>query len=291
MRHLWLLGGGLAWAVMMALLFQREILPYFEYQQPPGYASVLRDKRQPELQRRVVYFTEGRARIGEAETLIEPLEAGGASLKSRFLMGMSTFTPIKLPDDKVFVESTFKVDPGYRLSEFSMICRFQGLPLTVKGNRQGEKLHVSYNLVLAKGDRLVDLPPDAMLSDNFLPHLGGRGLEAGKKWRIRMVDLSGLVTSGRTRELSLTEMYATVEGREVIRAGAREVPCWKVSVREHANDDPEKWAYQLWVDEKGTVVQQLMKINKLPCVVVLEEQRVLTPEALAAHRWKVEAPR
>jgi hypothetical protein len=291
MRHLWLLSTGLAWAVMMVLLFQREIRPYFEFQKPPSYETVLRDKRHPEVQRRVVYFTDGRIKIGESETLIEPEGGGGASLRTRFLMGMSAFSPIKLPDDKVFLLSDFKVDPSFRLSEFRMDCRFQGIPISLKGQRQGEKLFVRYDLMVARGERLVELPPDATLSDSFLPYLGGRGLEEGKKWRIRMVDLSGLVTMGKGQELSFTEMYATVEGREVIRAGNREVPCWKVTVREQANDDPEKWAYQLWVDEKGTVVQQLMKVNRLPCTVVLEEQRTLTPEAARTHRWRVEAPR
>jgi hypothetical protein len=291
MRHLWLLLTGLAWAGMMALLFNREIRPYFEYQQPPSYESVLVDKRNPEVQRRVVYFTESRNKIGESETLIEPQATGGASLRTRFLMGMSMFSAMKLPDDKVYLVSEFKVDGAYRLAEFKMDCRFQGIPLSLKGQRQGEKLFVSYNLVLARGERLVDLPPDAMLSDSFLPYLGGRGLEEGKKWRIRLVELTGLLTMGKGQELSFTEMFATVEGREVVRAGTREVPCWKVSVREQASDDQEKWAYQLWVDEKGTVIQQLMKINRLPCMVVLEEQRVLTPEAARAHRWRVEEPR
>lgn len=291
MRHLWLLFTGLAWAVMMGLLFQREIRPYFEYQRPPSYESILREKRNPEVQRRVIYFTEGRTRIGECETLIDPKAEGGATLRTRFLMGVSVFSPIPLPDDKIYMVSEFKVDSAYRLSDFKMDCRFQGIPITLKGQRQGEKLFVSYNLMVARGDRLVDLPPDATLSDSFLPYLGGTGLEEGKKWRIRMVDLSGLITMGKGQELSFTEMFAAVEGREVVRAGTREVPCWKVSVREQANDDPEKWAYQLWVDEKGTVVQQLMKVNRLPCLVVLEEQRILTPDAAKAHRWRVEAPR
>jgi len=275
----------------MALLFNREIRPYFEYQQPPSYATVLSDKRHPEVQRRVVYFTENRNKIGECETLIEPLAAGGATLRTRFLMGMSMFSPMKLQDDKVYLQSEFKVDAAYRLSDFKMDCKFQGIPLSLKGQRQGEKLFVTYNLVLARGERLVELPPDAMLSDSFLPYLGGRGLEEGKKWRIRLVELTGLLTMGKGQELTFTEMFATVEGREVVRAGTREVPCWKVSVRENANDDQERWAYQLWVDEKGTVIQQLMKMNKLPCTVVLEEHRVLTPEAARSHRWRVEAPR
>ena len=291
MRHLWLLISGLLWAVMMSLLFDREIRPYFEYQRPPSYETVLGGRTQAEVQRRVVYFTEGRVRIGESETLIEPQAGGGASLKSRFAMKMSAFTAMKLPEDHVYLTSDFSVDEKYRLAEFKMDCRFQGIPITLKGQRQGEKVFVTYNLVLARGEKLVELPPDAMLSDSFLPYMGGRGLTEGKKWRIRMVDLSGLLTMGKNQELAFSEVFATVEGREVVRAGPREVPCWKVTVREQANDDPEKWAYQLWVDEKGTVIQQMMKVNRLPCTIVLEEQRMLSPEAAKSHRWRVEPPR
>ncbi len=291
MRHLWLLLTGVIWAVMMSLLFDREIRPYFEYQRPPSYEAVLAGRTQAEVQRRVIYFTEGRTRIGESETLIEPRSGGGASLRSRFLMKMSAFTPLKLPEEHVYLISDFSVDEKYRLSGFKMDCRFQGFPITLKGERAGEKLLVNYNLVLAKGEKLVELPPDAMLSDSFLPYLGGGGLTEGKKWRIRMVDLSGLVTLGKNQELSFSEVFAVVEGREVIRAGVRELPCWKVTVREQANDEPERWAYRFWVDEKGTVIQQMMKVNRLPCTIVLEEQRTLTPDAAKAHRWRVEPPR
>jgi hypothetical protein len=288
MRHIWLSLSGLAWAVMMFLLFDREIRPYFEYQRPPSYETVLADKSQPEVQLRTIYFTEGRNRIGQAETLIEPRQAGGAGIRSRLTMEMGAFTNVK---DQIYVVSDFNVDGKYQLADFRLDCRIAGLPITMKGERQGGKLYVTYNLVVARGEKLVDLPTDAMLSDSFLPYMGGKGLTEGKKWRIRMVDLGGILAMGKSRELTFSEVYATVEGREVVRAGRRDVPCWKVSVRENANDDPEKWAYQLWVDERGTVVQQLNKINRLPCLIVLEEQRTLSPEAAKAHRWRVEPPR
>lgn len=291
MRHLWLLLTGLLWAVMMSMLFEREIRPYYEYQRPPSYEAVLAGRTQAELQRRVIYFGDGRVRIGESETLIEPRAGGGASLRSRLGMKMSAFTTLKLPDDYVYLTSESTVDEKYRLAGFKMDCRFQGFPITLKGERQGGKLLVHYNLVLAKGEKLVELPPDAMLSDNFLPYLGGAGLTEGKKWRIRMVDLGGLLTMGKNQELSFSEVFAVVEGREVVRAGGRELPCWKVTVREQANDEPEKWAYRLWVDEKGTMIQYMMKRNGLPCTIVLEEQRTMSPEAAKAHRWRVEPPR
>ncbi len=291
MRHLWLLLTGLLWAVMMSLLFEREIRPYFEYQRPPSYEAVLAGRTQAEIQRRVIYFSDGRTRIGESETLIEPRAGGGASLRTRFVMKMAAFTTLKLPQDHVYLTSESTVDEQYRLAGFKLDCSIQGFPITLKGERQGGKLLVYYNLVLAKGEKLVELPPDAMLSDNFLPYLGGSGLAEGKKWRIRMVDLGGLLTMGKNQELSFSEVFAVVEGREVVRAGGREQPCWKVTVREQANDEPEKWAYRLWVDEKGTVVQYMMKMNRLPCTIVLEEQRTLSPEAAKAHRWRVEPPR
>jgi hypothetical protein len=289
MRHAWLLVTGCVWAGMMFLLFEREIRPYFEYQLPPSYRLALRDKSQPELQRRSILFAEGR--IGESETLLVPQPSGGTLMKSRISMKMGSLSPIKLPDDVVLMTSEVRIDAAYQLAEFRMECRYQGIPMTVRGERQGDKLFVRYNLLMAKDERLVDLPRDAILSDNFLPYQGGGRLEEGKKWKMRLLDVGNLVMVNSKQPLSFTEMYATVVGKEVLKVGGKDVPAFKVDVKEQPNDEPEKWAYQIWVDEHGTVVRQLMKVNKLPCTIALEEHRTLSPEEARNHVWRAESSR
>ncbi len=289
MRHAWLLVTGCAWAGMMFLLFEREVRPYFEYQLPPSYRLALRDKNEPEVQRRTITFSDGR--IGEAETLLEPQPQGGTRMRSRVIMKMGVLSPVKLPDDQVYMSSEVRVDATYQLAEFRMECRYQGIPLRVRGHRQGDKLFVKYNLLFANDERLVDLPRDAILSDNFLPYQGGGRLEEGKKWKMRLLDIGSLVSVNHKQQLAFTEMYATVVGKEVLKVNGKDLPAFKVDVKEQPNDEPEKWAYQIWVDEQGTVVRQLMKVNKLPCAITLDEHRTLSAEEARAYAWRVQPPR
>jgi hypothetical protein len=293
MRHLALLGSGTVWAFMMSLLFQREILPFFEFQQPPSYRVRLRHLTAPEVERRTVTFTESQNPIGLAETLVEPLAEGGALLRTRFTLKMDAFGGGLLAGQSVLVSSETRLDADYQLVEFRMDGQMATIPvpIRIRGRRTGSQLLLTTTLLGAPVEKLVDLPPDAVLSDSFAPYAGGGRLEEGKKWRMRIVDLGGLLSSGQGGQVGFTEKFATVTGREVVVVGGREVPAWKVSVQEQPNDEPEKWDYQLWVDESGTVLRQQMKINKLPCTVHLEEKRTLTPAEAGAWRWSIESPR
>lgn len=290
MRNAWLLVTGLVWAAMMGILVHREILPYYEFQHAPSYRARLRDRAVPEIERRAVYFASGREPIGRSETLVEPLPEGGAWMRSRFMLRMSAFTTFPLPEEHMTMSSDVRVDGEFQLAEFRLRARIQGLPVRVEARREEEKLRASYDLsLLGKGERVLDLPRDATISDNFMPYVGGGRLEQGKKWRVRILDIASLAT-GR-KEVGFTQLYATVIGREVVQALGRDVPAWKVVVQEQPNDEPEKWVYQLWVDESGTVVQQLMKEKGLPFTIVLEERRELTPEQAQAFPWSIDVPR
>src|SRR5882672_4576697 len=212
-RSTWLLISGCTWAVMMYLLFQHEIQPYFEYQQAPTYRVMFRDRKQAEHQRRAVFFAE--TRIGDAESLSEPLENGGFRMRSRMLMHMKAFGGIQLPDDRAYMSSEFRLDKEYLLSDFRIGGNLQGLPVTAKGERQGDKLLLSYNLVLMKNDgMLMPFPKEATLSDNFLPYQGGGRLEEGKKWKIKMFELGNLISMNKDHQVELTELYAAVVDRE-----------------------------------------------------------------------------
>jgi hypothetical protein len=289
-RHLWLLVTGCGWAVMMYFLFDREIRPYFEYQQPPTYRTRLQTVRQPEVERRTMLFAD--RKIGETESLVEPLPQGGHLMRSRVLMNVKAFYPnLKLPDDRAYLASEVRVDAAFQMAEFRMDARLQGIPVQIRGDRQGDRLRVAYNLILFKGDRLVEFPRDATLSDSFLPYQGGARLTEGKKWKMKVVDLNNLISMNRQEQLAFTERYATVEGREVVPLDGGERPAWKVVVRELPTDEGEKWMYQLWIDDGGTVVKQAMKYEKLVCEILLQEKRSLSAEEAQGYRWNVQPPR
>ncbi len=287
-RLAWLLVSGCFWAVMMSLLFEREIRPYFEYRQPPSYRTLLKRKAEPEMERRTIYF--GKERMGETERLTEPLSPAGHRLRSRVAMDLRLLMPMAiLADTRTCMASEVQVDEEYRLSRFDVEGGLRGLDLSIRGKREGEKLKVAYNLTILKGEQVLDFPPDATLADYFMPFEGGTGLAVGKKWKSRMLDLENLVSLKGKGELSFTEVYAIVVDREILRSRGREVYAYKVEVRRDPTQPMP--SYTLWVDEQGIVVKQEMKINKLVCVILLEERRTLTPQEAADYRWRVPPPR
>ena len=287
-RHTWLLVSGCTWSVMMFLLFQYEIRPYFEYQSAPTYQAMFRDRKQAEHQRRAVFFAE--SRIGDAESLSEPVPGGGFKMRSRMLMHMKPFGGIQLPDDRAYMSSEFRLDSGLLLTDFRINGNLQGLPVTAHGERQGNQLLLSYNLVLMKNDgMLVPFPKDATLSDNFLPYQGGSRLEEGKKWKMKMFDLGNMISMNKDHQVELTELYAAVVDREKPPSRSEEKLAWKIEVRKQPAD--EYWMYLLWVDDDGTVLEQHMKINKLVVRIVMDRRSFLTEEQLKNFSWDVEAPR
>ena len=56
------------WAVMIGLLIDREIVPYFEYQSSPSYQTMLAKVEEPTYRRYEVFM--GGTRIGDAEELV-----------------------------------------------------------------------------------------------------------------------------------------------------------------------------------------------------------------------------
>ena len=286
-RHAWLLISGCMWSVMMFLLFEHEIKPYFEYQKPPTYQMMFRDRKQAEYQRRAVYFADNR--IGDAESISEPAEGGGFRMRSRMLMHMKLFGGIQLPDDRAYMTSEFRLDSAYLLADFRINGNLQGIPVTARGERQGDKLLLSYNLVILKKDGiLVPFPRDATLSDNFLPYQGGGRLEEGKKWKLKMFDLGNMVSMNKDHQVEMTELYAAVVEREKPPSINTDKLAWKVEVRKQPAD--EFWMYLLYVDDEGNVLEQHMKINKLICRIVMESKKTLSNDELKAFEWGVKAP-
>lgn len=289
-----LLVSGCLWAAMMFLLFEREIRPYFEYQQPPSYRQLLRDRKDAEVTLRRIQFAQ--QKIGDAESMTEPLPDGGYRMTTRLVIKMGVFmrsglpAGLTLPDDRIFLVSVVRVDDAYQLSEIELEAGLQGMGLKVRGVREGDRLKVKYDFLgIHQGEQSVHLPPDATLSDNFMPYQGGARLTVGKKWRMRILDLDNLIGLNSKQELSFSEVYATVVGREALKHHRRELAAFKVEVRKNPTD--ELPAYTLWVDDEGTVLQQQMTIQKLPCTFTLADRRRMTPDEARAYSWQVQPPR
>jgi hypothetical protein len=276
-RKLFFLVTGTFWAVMMASLVRMEILPYLEYQEPPSYRTLLQGRREAELLRRTVWL--GRTCIGSIDTLTQPLPNGAYTIHTRSDIDVAPMLeePLRrqIADGRLRLLSMFTVDPAFQLDGFQMDGRFM-IPFTVQGTRLGPKLTVQYDLVLARGQRTVDYPRDAVLADSLNPHLGGGRLSIGKRWKIQMVDLGALVSPLQNpQEVTFKPVYATVEERESILWQGRQTPTMRVDIRRTPTE--ELPSFRLWVDEAGKVLVEEMVMLQFPLRVVLEEVR--TPGA------------
>ena len=287
-RHFCLLITGCTWAVMVYFLFEKEILPYFEYQTPPSYKTMLRDQKKAVV--RYYSVSLGAQRVGEAETLTRPLPGGGHFMETRMVMKAGSFVQIKLVDDLVQIKNEVRVDADFRLTEFMLTGRMSGIPIKVQGTRQDDQLHVRYRFLQFHDDQLFDFPDDATLSNEFFPFQGGAMLTVGKKWKMKMIDAGSLISLNKKNRLALKEVYATVVGREVVEIGEeKSVEAFLVEVRrKHQEEIP---SYRVWVDDRGTVVRQRSTFRKLENDIRLVEEREMSAEEAAAHTWRIKPTR
>lgn len=287
MRHFWLLISGIAWAVMMYFLFEREVLPYLEYQAPPSYRFLLRD--QPGAEVRVFSISLGRQHVGDAETLMRPLPSGGHRMQTRMTMRMTPFMRLKLRDDRMFMRNEVEVDAAFQLARFEMEASISGIPVRVRGTREGKNLLVDYRFLRLRDQRVFEFPEDATIADDFFPFQGGTQLEEGKKWKIKMLDVNEMFSLSKSNKLSMTELYAKVVGREIVEClGGRQVLAFKVELRKVPDPLEEKIPdYLVWVDKDGMMVKETKMINRLPCEIVLAKIRRLSDKEAGEYVWSV----
>ncbi len=271
-RALVLLVTGTFWALMMTALVRREILPYFEYQAPPTYRSMFRDRRQPELERRAVYF--GTEKRGHVESLFEPLPNGHYRTRTRIDIRL---TVGKMGDFPLAMRWETNVDAAFQLADFAMETDLVGMPFKMSGFRRGDKLIVKTGGGVPKGaPSEIDFPRDMTLGDGFVPYAGGAKLAVGKKWLVTTLDMT-------LAGVQPTRVFARVERRESKKWRGKEVPCYVVEIRKRENDDLA-W-HTLWVNEEGVVLVEQMTFDKLLYTVVLEEKQVITPDQAKAWIW------
>ena len=283
-RHLWLLATGSIWAVMVYFLFEQEILPYFEYQKPPSYRSLLRNQDKAVVRKYVVSL--GTQRIGEAETMIRPLAGGGHYMENRMSMRTAAFTPIKLLDDRFVMKNEVRVDADYRLTEFLLQGRISGIPIKAQGTRLDDKLNVSYRFLKFRDTQVFNFPDDATLTNEFFPFQGGAMLAVGKKWKMKMIDAASMVSLSKKNRLALKEVFASVVGREMVEVGdGQMVDAYVVEVRRRATE--ELPSYRVWVNDAGTVIRQRSKFRKLEYDILLQEETVMTAEEAITYKWGI----
>lgn len=270
--------GGAAWTVMMTLLVQREVLPYFEFQAPPSYHTWLAGKEQAEATRYRIY-REDRLE-GRMETLLRPRPGGEARMESRIRFEMM--------GQEFFMASDVEIDRTHQLKSFRLNGKLAGLPLRIQATRFGRRLKVSYSLAfLKKGKEEIDFPKDMMLTGGFMPVLDGGQLEVGKKWRVKSLPIGEMIGAGKMGGLASSDLYATVEARKEIRFQGRDLPAYEVVLRKGPTEDA-RISHRIFIGDDGTPLLTIFHAGGAGYQIRLDRVEKLSPEEAENWKWSVQ---
>lgn len=275
-RLVFLLIAGSFWAVMMALLVQREVLPYLEFRDPPSYRSYLKSVTHPELTRQAI-FMSGRPG-GEIETVVVPHPNGTAELRS--------YVRFELPDvpgdDKnLWMASRTQVDRDRRLIRYDLRALGSGVPMMMAAVRMGQKVRIEMSALLFRRAFETPFDNDAVFTDGFLPYFGGK-LSVGKKWRVKSLDIRN--AGGDTAGISAPDLFATVEERKNINVNGEPMSCYEVVFRRTPTRDEDAISHVVYVNEGGTVVMTTLFFGRYVYHIYLVEKRTLTYGE--AEKWR-----
>jgi hypothetical protein len=281
-RTLLIASVGAVWALLMAELVKRELLPYLEYKTPPSYRSLLSQRKEPFLQRYRLVVNS--VVVGRFEAVSEPMPDGTTRLRSKTEYDLKRGLPVDVvktvgPVSKLESTGESVLDRDYRLSTFVLDMHSSGITAKMSGERREDRLLVKYSVMggMWSGDREIPIEPDFTLSDPSMPFMGGAKLYVGKPWEVHGLepDLKDYVKR--------TKLYAIVEAREKLLHQGNLVDVFRVDVKKEPTATTVR--YQVFVDDKGRVLEQRQPIpGGLELRFVLDEERVLTPDELKA--WK-----
>ncbi len=268
---------GTGWAVMMSLLVQREVLPYFEFQAPPSYRTWLAKKDRAEATRYRIYQADHN--VGQMETLVLPNEDGSAHMESRLQFQMM--------GQEIVMSTEVEIDQGQQLKSFQMNGKFATLPIWIQATRFGRKLKVAYNLsFLKKGKEEIDFPRDTMLTGGFMPVLDGGNLDVGKKWRVKSLPIGEMLGGQNMGAFASSDLYATVEARREIRFQGKDLPAYEVVIRKGPAEDA-RISHRIFIGEDGTPLRTVFKTGKTEYEIRLDHVQQMTPADAKNWEWNV----
>lgn len=280
MRNLVLLATGAVWAVMVAGLVQREVVPYLTYQAPPSYKAIFHGKRAWEFTAADLTFA------GEPCGSLESLSGPGGGLGGGMggvSYGVLHFTArVRAPGQDLPVEIPMRILSRTMLDELYQLESIKWLlqgPATISadGRRTGDLLHIDYRVTVPmmpqldrQGRSSLEFPHDSMLGDSFQPYPGGGRMHLGKRWKMTTIipELDGF---------RMGYLYAVVTARETFIWQGREINGFRVEVRKKVTED-DLPTHILQTDEDGTAYIQRMTYKDLEYVITLRERREIEQE-------------
>jgi len=240
----------LVWLFAMGALVHRDILPFWQTQEPPA-------QHIPPGEFQVAIHNQHGSRIGTTWVTTTSVAAytlvvSTTRLDMRALSGLSTLA------GDLFVETELSYAADETLDEFSLKLDSSALSAVVSGARYGREYACTATVGPVTRTLSFNGELSNLLGDSLRPFTYLEGLHVGQSWRLRLIDPLALLKS---QSLEFTTQLVRVTRRETIQHAGRAVDCLRI----------ETDGAVAWADDDGRVLRQEVRIPFLGKWVISSE--------------------
>lgn len=238
------------WLVLMALLFTRDVIPYWYAQDPPS-------DRIPLDNHQVAIYNRDGDRLGTS--WVRAIRSAQAqSVLGSTLIDMQRVSNILPVKGTLRLESTLTYDADNDLDDFRFLLDAGGMTAKVEGERYNEEFACIAEFGQFKRKMALDARISSYMSDGMRPFTHLSGLDVGHTWRLRLLDPIALITE---REVRFRVQLVRVTAREFIEHHDQQVECFRIET-----DNTIAWA-----DDDGRIIRQEVTIPLLGKWIMVDE--------------------
>lgn len=240
----------LVWLGCMAALIQRDVLPYWQAQNPPT-------QQIPDGDYQVAITNAAGQKVGTTwVTTIRLAESTTIhSLTQLDVRKVSSMLPFA---GDMYLTTDLTYGPAGGLNEFIFLMDSSAIQGRVQGVRYDKEFACKATVGAMTQTMTLDAELSKYIGDSMRPFTHLQGLHVGQTWRLRILDPFSMMRGGAA---DFTTKLVKVTGRETINHHGRMIACFRI----------ESDGIIAWADESGRVLQQDVLIPLLGRWTITEE--------------------
>ena len=240
----------LTWLLAMGALINRDILPFWQTQEPPS-------QNMPPGRFQVAIRNQQGRQIGTTWVTTTAV-ASYTLVVSTTRLDVGALSGLSSMAGELFVETELTYAADETLDEFSLKLDSGALSAVVSGARYGREYACTATVGSVTRTLSFDGELSSLLGDSLRPFTYLEGLCVGQSWRLHLIDPLALLKS---RSLECITQLVRVTRRETIQHAGRAVECFRI----------ETDGTIAWVDDDGRVLRQEVRIPLLGKWVISAE--------------------
>lgn len=240
----------LTWLLAMGALINRDILPFWQTQEPPSQDI-------PPGRLQVAISNQQGRQIGTTWVTTTPV-ASYTLVVSTTQLSVGALPGLSAVGGELFVETELTYAADQTLDEFSLKLESGALSAVVSGARYGNEYACTATVGSITRTLSFDGELSSLLGDSLRPFTYLEGLRVGQSWRLHLIDPLALLKS---QSLEFTTQLVRVTRREMIEHAGRAVECFRI----------ETDGTVAWADDDGRILRQEVQIPFLGKWVISAE--------------------